>query len=94
MAGITLFGSLNTSLLGIYTHKLAMNVVSHNIANANTEGFSRQRPIIETTPPIPIATLTQPSLPMVIGTGSQVRDIQRVRDLFLDIQYRQKILPC
>lgn len=89
MAGITLFGSLNTSLLGIYTHKLAMNVVSHNIANANTEGFSRQRPIIETTPPIPIATLTQPSLPMVIGTGSQVRDIQRVRDLFLDIQYRQ-----
>ena len=89
MANLSLFGSLNTALLGVYTHKLAMNVVGHNIANANTDGYSRQRPVIEPTPPIPLTTLTQPSIPLMLGTGSQVRDIQRVRDMFLDIQFRQ-----
>ncbi|MEN3007848.1 flagellar hook-associated protein FlgK [Pseudothermotoga sp.] len=89
MANLSLFGTLNTALLGVYTHKLAMNVVGHNIANANTEGYSRQRPVIEPTPPIPLTTLTQPSIPLMLGTGSQVKDIQRVRDLFLDIQFRQ-----
>lgn len=89
MANLSLFGTLNTALLGVYTHKLAMNVVGHNIANANTEGYSRQRPVIEPTPPIPMTTLTQPSVPLMLGTGSQVKDIQRVRDLFLDLQFRQ-----
>lgn len=85
MANLSLFGSLNTALLGIYTHKLAMNVVGHNIANSSTEGYSRQRPVIVTTPPLTL----QFSNILTIGTGSQVKDIQRVRDLFLDLQYRQ-----
>lgn len=89
MPDISLFGTLNTGLLGIYASKLAMNVVSHNIANANTPGFSRQRPELLTMPPIPISSLTQPSIPLQIGTGVYVRDIKRVRDAFLDIQFRQ-----
>lgn len=89
MPGLSLFGSLNTALLGVYTHKLAMNVVGHNIANANTDGYSRQRPVIEPTPPIPLTTLTQPSIPLMIGTGSQVKNIERIRDMFLDLQFRQ-----
>lgn len=89
MPDISLFGTLNTGLLGIYASKLAMNVVAHNIANANTPGFSRQRPELLTMPPIPISSLTQPSIPLQIGTGVYVRDIKRVRDAFLDIQFRQ-----
>lgn len=89
MANLSLFGTLNTALLGVYTHKLAMNVVGHNIANANTDGYSRQRPVIEPTPPIPLTTLTQPSIPLMLGTGSQVKNIERVRDMFLDLQFRQ-----
>jgi flagellar hook-associated protein 1 FlgK len=89
MPDMSMFGILNTALTGIYTHKLAMNVVGHNIANANTPGYSRQRPVIEATPPIPLTTLTQPSIPLQMGTGSRVRTIVRLRDAFLDIQYRQ-----
>jgi len=89
MPDIPLHGTLNTALLGVYTHKLAMNVVAHNIANASTPGYSRQRPVIEATPPIPLTTLTQPSVPLQMGTGSRVKTIERLRDLFLDIQYRQ-----
>jgi len=40
---ISLFGTLNTGLLGIYASKLAMNVVAHNIANANTPGFFKAK---------------------------------------------------
>lgn len=89
MPDISLFGMLNTGLLGVYASKLAMNVVSHNIANANTPGFSRQRPELLTMPPIPITSLTQPAIPLQIGTGVYVRDIKRIRDAFLDIQFRQ-----
>jgi flagellar hook-associated protein 1 FlgK len=89
MPDISLFGTLNTGLLGVYASKLAMNVVAHNISNANTPGFSRQRPELLTMPPIPLSSLTQPSIPLQIGTGVYVRDIKRVRDAFLDIQYRQ-----
>ncbi|PLV58682.1 flagellar hook-associated protein FlgK [Thermotoga sp. KOL6] len=89
MPDMSMFGILNTALTGIYTHKLAMNVVGHNIANANTPGYSRQRPIIEATPPIPLTTLTQPSVPLQMGTGSRVKTIIRLRDAFLDVQYRQ-----
>ncbi|MEJ5230161.1 MAG: flagellar basal body protein, partial [Pseudothermotoga sp.] len=52
MANLSLFGSLNTALMGVYTHKLAMNVVGHNVANASTDGYSRQRPMIVTTHPL------------------------------------------
>ena len=89
MPDISLFGTLNTGLLGIYASKLAMNVVAHNIANANTPGFSRQRPELLTMPSIPTSSLTQPSSPLQIGTGVYIRDIKRVRDAFLDIQFRQ-----
>ncbi len=89
MADLTLFALLNTSLLGVYTHKLAMDVTAHNVANASTPGYSRQRPEIEAMPPIPMTTLTQPSYPLQIGTGSRVKTIIRVRDEFLDVQYRQ-----
>lgn len=89
MADLTLFGLLNTGMLGVYTHKLAMNVVAHNVANVDTPGFSRQRPVIQPTPPVPITSLTQPSIPLQFGTGSMVKTIERVRDEFLDVQYRQ-----
>gem|GEM_PF-232309 len=89
MADLTLFGLLNTGMLGVYTHKLAMNVVAHNVANVDTPGFSRQRPVIQATPPVPMNTLTQPSIPLQFGTGSMVKTIERVRDEFLDVQYRQ-----
>ncbi|AAD35177.1 flagellar hook protein FlgK [Thermotoga maritima MSB8] len=89
MPDMSMFGILNTALTGIHAHKLAMNIVGHNIANASTPGYSRQRPVIEANPPIPLTTLTQPSFPLQMGTGARVKTIVRLRDAFLDVQYRQ-----
>ena len=89
MSEAGLFTSLNTAALGMYTQQMAISVVSHNIANANTPGFSRQRPVIVSTSPLPMQTLTQTNMPISFGTGSKIKDVERIRDSFLDLQYRQ-----
>ncbi|PNR97994.1 flagellar hook-associated protein FlgK [Petrotoga olearia] len=85
---MTLNGLLNTGLLGVYTNKIAMSVVAHNISNSNTHGFSRQTPVIVTTNPINLTTIGSGGAALSFGTGSTVSDIQRVRDEFLDLQFR------
>ncbi len=41
---------LQTALSGLLAEQQAMDVAGHNIANANTEGYSRQRAVLETSP--------------------------------------------
>ncbi|MCM8710954.1 flagellar hook-associated protein FlgK [Clostridium sp. SYSU_GA19001] len=83
-----LFSIFNIASRGMSTQQRAINVTSHNIANANTEGYSRQRAVIQTTRPFGMPTLNNAAEPGQIGTGSQVTAIQRVRDSFLDYQVR------
>ena len=50
-----------------------MSTTSHNIANANTEGFSRQEVRTETNP-------TLPEGDYVLGTGVEIQSIKRSHD--------------
>ncbi len=86
---MTLNGMLNTGLLGLYTNKTAMSVVAHNLSNANTPGYSRQTPVIVTNPPIYMTGLGSSGRSVAFGTGANVSDIRRIRDEFLDLQYRE-----
>jgi flagellar hook-associated protein 1 FlgK len=83
-----LFSIFNVATRGMSTQQTAINVTSHNIANANTEGYSRQRATLETTRPFGMPSLNNAVGPGQIGTGVQVSAIQRVRDSFLDYQVR------
>jgi flagellar hook-associated protein 1 FlgK len=65
-----------------------IDVTSHNIANANTEGYSRQRARIETTRPFGMPSMNSAAEPGQLGTGAQIAAIERVRDNFLDYQVR------
>lgn len=89
MCAMTLNGMLNTGLLGLYTNKTAMSVVAHNLSNANTPGYSRQTPVIVTNPPIYMTGLGSSGRSVAFGTGANVSDIRRIRDEFLDLQYRE-----
>ncbi|HAE37273.1 MAG TPA: flagellar hook-associated protein FlgK [Candidatus Riflebacteria bacterium] len=82
MAG-TFFG-LQIGRSGIYTARKAMDVTSHNIANANTEGYSRQKAVIEASRPYMITSMYTPVVPGQVGTGSTVAQIQQFRDQFID----------
>jgi flagellar hook-associated protein 1 len=61
--------------------QVGLDVASHNVANANTVGFTRQRANFVTR--TPYASPVGP-----IGTGSDVADIARTRDAFLDARVR------
>ncbi|MEW5923052.1 MAG: flagellar hook-associated protein FlgK [Candidatus Zixiibacteriota bacterium] len=78
-----LFDGLELGKRALSTHQLWLNTIGHNIANANTPGYTRQR--VHTTTTHPYETTVGP-----VGTGVKATDIYQVRDLFLNQQYRQE----
>lgn len=80
---------LQTALSGLLADQQAIDVAGHNIANANTEGYSRETAILQPNPPIVIpalATLTGQGAQL--GTGVGVAGINRIRNEYLDAQFR------
>lgn len=75
---------------GMFAEQKALGVTSHNIANANTEGYSRQRVQRETTKPFYTPSMNSAIGPGQMGTGVEVTTIDRVRDKFLDFQVRRE----
>lgn len=71
-------------------HRLAMDTAGHNIANANTKGYSRQRVNLAATLPYPGALGRNAVSPGQLGTGVEVTEISRQRDIFLDNQFRSQ----
>ena len=78
-----LFATFNIAKRGMNVQQRSIDVTSHNISNANTPGYSRQRAKIETTRAQSISGGAGQ-----LGTGAQVAAIERVRDSFLDYQVR------
>lgn len=86
-----LFASFGVANRGMSTQQKALQVTSHNIANANTEGYSRQRAQIQTTKPFGMPYMHSEISPGQLGTGCEVTAIVRVRDNFLDFQVRKEV---
>lgn len=85
-----LFATFNVGKRGLFAQQQAINTTSHNISNANTEGYSRQRAIMETTRPFGMPSMNNQVGPGQIGTGVEVSSIQRIRDNFMDFQVRRE----
>ncbi|MBD7909602.1 flagellar hook-associated protein FlgK [Sporosarcina gallistercoris] len=82
------FMGLETSKRGLQTQQSALYTTGHNISNANTLGYSRQRVNMEATGGFPGVGLNAGTMPGFLGTGVQAGSIQRIRDSFVDQQYR------
>lgn len=85
----TFFG-LDMALRALQTQQQAIDITNHNVANANTEGFSRQTAQLGTTEPYTVPAFNRNPGPGQVGTGVQVELVKRVRDLYLDAQIRQE----
>jgi flagellar hook-associated protein 1 len=83
-----LFSIFNTAKSGLFSQQTAINVTSHNIANASTDGYSRQRANMVTTTPYTMPSVDSPAGAGQLGTGVTVESIERIRDTFIDYQYR------
>ncbi len=77
-----LFFGLEVGKRALMAQEVALSTSGHNIANASTPGFSRQRVDLTATNPI---YYPQGAL----GTGVTVNNVTQVRDLFLGNQWRQ-----
>ena len=76
------FGSINTALTSLYAQRRALDVTGQNIANANTEGYTRQRVDMQAqVGSIKPAMFAQTD---GLGTGVAVSDVQRLRDQYLE----------
>ncbi len=76
------FLGLNTGLSGLNYFQTALNTTSHNISNANTEGYSRQQVMVSATDPLRM----NQSYGMM-GTGVGGDGIDRLRNDFYDNKY-------
>ena len=79
MANI-IYGMLNVARTALITQQKALDITANNIANVNTEGYSRQRLHMEQNEPVRYEGGT-------LGTGVRAnRTIQRIYDRFLNSQ--------
>ncbi|MEK3888041.1 flagellar hook-associated protein FlgK [Bacillus sp. FSL K6-3431] len=84
------FMGLETAKRGMYAQQSAIYVTGNNIANKNTPGYTRQRVNFVQTEPYPAASMNRPQIPGQLGTGVTDGSIQRIRESFIDEQYRNE----
>ncbi len=74
---IGIYGTLHVAKEALFAQQSGVGVTSHNLANAHTQGYSRQRPVIETMSPQMIGG-------MYFGRGARLESITKSYDKFLN----------
>ncbi|WP_172255948.1 flagellar hook-associated protein FlgK [Saccharibacillus deserti] len=82
------FHSLETAKRSLFTQTTALSTTGHNIANANTAGYSRQVVNTKATTAFETPGLRNWVSPGQLGSGVEVTSITRVRESYLDDQFR------
>ena len=86
---ISSFYGLQTSLRGLLAQQRLLDTAGHNIANASTKGYSRQEAVLIASPALQIAAGgIAGGAGAHLGSGVDVQTFRRVRDQFVDLQYR------
>ncbi|MEY8739658.1 flagellar hook-associated protein FlgK [Paenibacillus tundrae] len=84
------FHSIETAKRSLFTQTTALSTTGHNVANANTEGYSRQRVNMQAAIPMEPFAFLHSTTPGQLGTGVEFNSITRVREKFLDDQFRNE----
>ncbi|GAA3930446.1 flagellar hook-associated protein FlgK [Actinoplanes auranticolor] len=80
------FGGINTALTSLYAQRRGLDVTGQNIANANTEGYTRQRVVMQAQVGAVVPSMWAKT--DGIGTGVAVSAVQRLRDEYLESRGR------
>src|SRR5205809_5077146 len=82
------WGGINVALSALYAQRQALETVGHNIANANTAGYTSQR--------VNMVAVSGPVTPAMFaqwtggGAGVGVASIDRLNDHFLQLRSLQE----
>lgn len=78
------FAGIEIGKRSLMAHSTQISTAGHNISNADTEGYSRQRVNVRAFDPIYRPDLERAQVAGQIGQGTDVESITRVRDELLD----------
>src|SRR5699024_3178297 len=84
------FHGLEMAKQALFAQRSALSTTAHNISNVNTKGYSRQRVSFEAAPAYTVPGLNRPVTSGQMGTGVETGVIERIRNKFLDHQYRSE----
>jgi flagellar hook-associated protein 1 len=79
----SLNASLATALSGLMAEQGALETTTNNVANVNTPGYSRERPVLVASDPVVVDPLT-------FGTGVTLQGVESVTDPLLESQIQQQ----
>jgi flagellar hook-associated protein 1 len=85
---ISSFMGLETSLRGLLAQQRALDVTSHNIANVDRAGYTRQEAVMAAAPALAVPGALQNGATGQLGQGVDVQAYRRLRDAFADLQFR------
>ena len=83
MAG--LINALNAARSSLEVNQKSLEIVGNNIANVNTEGYSRQTPELTPFPSLQFGEF-------FVGQGVRITNVQRDHDVFLQAQLENKYI--
>ncbi len=86
----SLFYGLEIARTGLTVSQKAINLSGHNIANANTEGYTRQRLVISSIQPASVNVRLSSISKGSVGGGATVSLVDQIRNDYLDRQFRNQ----
>ncbi len=85
-----LFYGLEIARSALTVSQKAINLTGHNISNANTEGYTRQRLIVQSIEPASANVRLSPIAKGMTGGGAEISKVEQIRSDYLDRQYRNQ----
>ncbi|MDI3534661.1 MAG: flagellar hook-associated protein 1 [Thermosediminibacterales bacterium] len=84
------FFGLEIAKKALFANQYALNVTSHNIANANTEGYSRQNAVMSSLYLESQYGFNKSYYKGQVGSGVTIDEVRQIRDVFVDYDYRRE----
>lgn len=86
MSGVG-FASFEIPKSGLMVNQRGLDVTGHNIANVNTNGYTRQQAMITSGP---VQNESSSRGQYQLGLGADIQEVRQIRHTFLDNIYRQE----
>lgn len=80
------FAGLGTALSSLIAQRQALEVAGQNVANANTDGYTRQRVTFSSISATQVPSMFSASTG--VGQGTRISSVDRLADVFLDTKLR------
>jgi flagellar hook-associated protein 1 len=84
----TLFSGVNVALQAVLAQQQAIEIIEHNVANANSAGYHRQQAVMGAVSSAAMPGLERDTSAGILGNGVIVKEIRRFSDQFIENRYR------